>query len=175
MKILKFPELRQTYNYDCGAKAIQTVLAYYGIDEREEVIIKLAKTKKSGTYINGIVNALKKYDLKTKVKNLTIEDLKKYIDKGNPVILVLQAWTDKKKINWKKDWLDGHYVVAIGYDKSKIYFADPSSILRTYLSYKELKDRWHDKDVGGKKYVNYGIIVYGKKPKFDFKKIIHMD
>jgi len=40
MKILDFPELRQTFNYDCGAKALQSVLAYYGIDIREEEIIK---------------------------------------------------------------------------------------------------------------------------------------
>jgi predicted double-glycine peptidase len=35
MKILKIPELRQAYVYDCGANAVQSVLEYYGIDIKE--------------------------------------------------------------------------------------------------------------------------------------------
>jgi len=46
MKILEFPELRQTYEYDCGANALQGILAYYGMEIREELIIKSAKTNK---------------------------------------------------------------------------------------------------------------------------------
>lgn len=175
MKILVFPELRQTYNYDCGAKAAHAILAYYGIDVRESEIIKISHTTRAGTPLRGIIKTMKKHGLKCQAGAMTIDKIKKYIDKKIPVLLVLQAWTDKKRINWEKDWIDGHYVVAIGYDRSKIYFEDPSSIMRTYLTNRELIKRWHDVDTDGKKYINYGLAVYGKKNKFSLKKSIHMD
>jgi len=80
---------------------------------------------------------------------------------------------NKKKINWQNNWSDGHYVVAIGFDKNKIYFADPSSIYKTYLTYKELEERWHDQDINDKKYINYGIAVMGKS-NYKYSKTIHM-
>ena len=107
---------------------------------------------------------------------MDIGQVKNYIDKKFPVILLIQAWPDKKVKDWKNDWIDGHYVVAIGYDKNKIYFEDPSSSLRTYLYYKELEERWHDIDLkkNKKKYNHLGIVVMGKK-KFCEHKAIHMD
>ena len=174
MKLLPFPKLRQTYGYDCGAVAIESILGYYGLEIREGVLLKLAKTTKSGTYPPNVIKTLEKYGLKCHVGEFTILDIKKYIDKKIPIILLIQAWTEKKKINWEKDWNDGHYVVAIGYDKKRIYFEDPSSLARTYLNYKELEKRWHDKDKYGKSYINFGIAVYGKKPKFNPSKKIHM-
>jgi len=175
MKMLTFPELRQTYSYDCGAKAAHAVLAYYGIDARESDVIKEAGTTRAGTPIRGIAKVMRKNGLKCKAKPMTIEEVKKSIDLKRPVILVLQAWTEKKNIDWKKDWADGHYVVAIGYDRRRMYFEDPSSVLRTYLNYRELAERWHDVDTDNKKYVNYGIIIYGKRPRYSLKKRIHMD
>ena len=174
MKILDFPELIQTYKYDCGAKALNAVLEYYGIDVSEGEIMKIAGTdKKSGTPIEGVLKVLKKYKLKFEAGTLKISQIKRYINKKIPVILILQAWSSDKKVLWEKNWGDGHYVIAIGYDKKKIYFEDPYSVFRTYLTYKELDKRWHDKNKG-KKYIHYGIAVYGKKPKFDSNKKIHM-
>ncbi|MFH1311120.1 MAG: cysteine peptidase family C39 domain-containing protein [Nanoarchaeota archaeon] len=175
MKILMFPNLRQAYEYDCGANVTQSILDYYGIDAKESEIIKIAGTTRVGTSIKGIIKTLKKFGLKTKKGELTINQIKQYIDKKIPVILVIQAWTENKKVNWEKDWKDGHYVVVIGYDKHKFYFEDPASELRTYLTYKELDKRWHDMDVKRKKYVHFGIAVYGKKPAYSFKKKIHME
>jgi ABC-type bacteriocin/lantibiotic exporter with double-glycine peptidase domain len=163
MKIKYFPNLRQTYGYDCGAQVLQAVLAYYGIDINEGEIMKLAGTTKQGTSVAKIKEVAKKHGLKIDFKEMNIEDVKKYIDKKIPVILLLQAWTSKSNADWKNDWQDGHYAIAIGYDKKGIYFEDPSSIFRTFLSYNELKDRWHDKD-NKIKYVNYGMAIYGKKP-----------
>ncbi|MBU1179589.1 C39 family peptidase [Patescibacteria group bacterium] len=175
MKILEFPELRQAYNYDCGASAIQSVLVYYGIDEEEDVIMKKAgTTKRAGTPIKRMIKTLNSYGLKCKAGPMTTEQVKKFIDKGHPVILDVQAWNEKKKIDWASDWADGHYVVAIGYDSKKIYFEDPATISRAFLTYKELEKRWHDKDTDGKKYANYGIAVYGKPVKYNIKKAVHM-
>lgn len=175
MKILNLPQLRQTFNYDCGAKALQSVLVYYGFEIREDHIIKKAGTHKWGTPIKGIKKVIKEYGLKCTAKEMTIDHLKRYIDKNIPVILVLQAWRNKKKIGWEKDWIDGHYVVAIGYEKDKILFQDPSSFEHTYLKYDELNKRWHDVDTKRKKYYHYGIAVYGKTPKYKPTKLVHMD
>lgn len=176
MKIIQLPKLHQIYEWDCGANAIQSVLAYYGIEKREEIIIKHAKTsEKHGTHINDITKTIKKFGLDLDCKTMTIKDLKKYIDKNIPIIVLLQAWSDKKEVDWENSWDNGHYVIAIGYNNDKIIFEDPSSFNRTYLKNDELEVRWHDIDKNGKKYIHYGVAVYGKKPSFNQNKIIHMD
>jgi len=161
MVMLDFPRLRQVHKYDCGAIVTQAILEYYGKDIREDKIIKLEKTKRGGTSIGRIIFAFRKYKLKQISGRFTISEVKKFISKGHPVILVLQAWDVKNKdkwenwmevdfrkdlvkVNWSKVWKDGHYVIAIGYDKNKMYFADPGSIFKEYLTFKELMDRWHD-------------------------------
>lgn len=176
MKIIQLPKLSQTYEWDCGANAIQSVLVYYGIEERGEIFIKHAKTlEEHGTDIKDLTKTIKKFGLDLDCRVMTIKDLKKYIDKNIPIIILLQAWSSKKNIDWKNSWNNGHYVVAIGYTKEKIIFEDPYSFHRTYLKNEELEDRWHDMDRKGKKYLHYGVAVYGRKPSFDRNKIIHMD
>src|SRR3989339_795185 len=138
MKILDFPKLRQTYEYDCGANALQAVLAYYGIELSEEILMKDAKTNsKKGTAIKGILKTLDEFKLKYDSKSMTIKELQNYID------------------------------------KNKIFFDDPHSFERTFLEDKELKIKWHAKE-GNKDITNHGIAVFGKKPVYDSKKIIHM-
>jgi ABC-type bacteriocin/lantibiotic exporter with double-glycine peptidase domain len=175
MKLIDFPRGRQTYGYDCGAKALQMVLVYYGIELREDKIIKMAKTTTAGTPIAGILHVAEKYGLHAEAKQMTIDDLKKYISHKKPVILVLQAWTEKDHVNWKKDWADGHYVVAVGYDRKRIYFEDPAAFLRTYIPIKDLMARWHDVDTEGKKYFNYGIVFHGLRHKFEEDKFEKME
>lgn len=176
MKILDFPEIKQTFKYDCGACALESVFSYYGLDVFENEIIEVAKTVSgSGTSIYGMLHAVTHFGLKVDLKTLSIKELKKYINKKVPVILRIQAWTSKENVDWEKDWKDGHYVVAIGYDKEKIYFEDPWSIKRTFLSYEELEKRWHDIDIDGKKYCNYGIVIRGKRKGYDLNKAVHMD
>jgi len=175
MKFLIFPEERQTYNYDCWAKATQSILNYYGIDVRENIVMKTTKTTKDGTFMLGIEKVIHDNWLKTTTEKMTVSKIKKYIDKKIPVIVVLQARTDKIHVNRKEDRVDGHYVVAIWYDKTKIYFEDPASIFRTYLFFKEFKERRHDRDSNGKEYYHYGIAVYGKKPAYNLVKKVHME
>lgn len=125
--------------------------------------------------IEGIVETVKEYGLKYFSKKTTIPEIKDFINKYIPVIVVSQAWTKKVDIDWRNDWEDGYYVTAIGYDKDKIYFKDPSSFERVFLYYNEFKDRWHDVDVNGKKFINHGIAIYGKENTFNLEKIIHLD
>lgn len=96
MRILDFPQFPQTYEYDCGAKALQSVFVYYGINDREGVLMKELKTSKKGTSVKSIETAAKKRGFKIDAQKMEIIDLKKYIDKKIPIILPLQAWGEKK-------------------------------------------------------------------------------
>jgi len=177
MHILEFPEFRQTFDYDCGAKSLEAILAYYGINANEIDLINLAGTNDDhGTPINGIKKVARHFGFKVAIKAMTIAEIKKYLDQDKPVLLMLQAWSKQKIKNWKKHWDHGHFVVAVGYDKDKIYFEDPYVNVKTYLTYKELLQRWHDIDTRSQiKYNNLGILFYGKRKKYSANKIIHMD
>lgn len=176
MRTLKFPNFRQSTEYDCGATAMQAVLAYYGHDVRLEAVQKAAGTNKTGTRIKGLIQAARKYGLKAEAKTMTATELQRYIDRGIPVILPVQAWPTKKIITWKNEWKYGHYVIGIGYNTQRIYFEDPSSITRTYLTYKELEERWHDQSYEGVRYEHIGIAIEGnRRGRYDPDKVIHMD
>jgi ABC-type bacteriocin/lantibiotic exporter with double-glycine peptidase domain len=177
MKIINFPQLRQSFDYDCGAEALRGILAYYGIDEELNKLIKYAKTtKKHGTQFNGIERVLKKYNLKFEQKQMSIIELEKYLDKNIPVILLVQAWPEKKGKDLKDRWDSGHFVIAIGYTDTEIIFEDPAVLHKTSLDMNELLDRWHgierkkDKKI---KLENVGVAVYGE-PKYEHGKIIKM-
>ncbi len=177
MKWIDFPSLRQTFEYDCGAKAMHACLSYYGVNTNEYDILRIARTSaRTGTSLHGMLAVAKHFKLKVKVEEMDLETLKRYIDRKMPVILLLQAWSKRKIKDWKNHWNDGHYVVAIGYDQERLYFDDPYSVLRTYLSYKELEERWHgcgDSKMDRRYHV--GIIVQGKKNKYSSTKAVHMD
>ena len=49
MKIIEYPETRQVFYFDCGADALVSLLVFAGIEEREDRIMLLAGTTKSGT------------------------------------------------------------------------------------------------------------------------------
>lgn len=171
-----FPFKRQIYSYDCGASCMEAVLTHYGYDEREDYIMKIAKTDKYGTSIEGLMKVAKKFGLKYKTQeNMTIDDLKKCINSRRPCITPIQAWGSNAKKNWEDGWRHGHYVVPIGYDNKNVYFEDPASHYRTFLSYQEMERRWHDKDAGGRKLIHFGIMFYGKPERFDDDEMIHMD
>jgi hypothetical protein len=175
MKILDFPDSRQSVEFSCGASALQSILLYYGIDRIENKIKKsIGSSPKSGSSITKIKEYIKDNGLKYASGKMSIEDIKSYINKNIPVLITIQAWKNKK-VDYKKSWKNGHYVVAIGYDGDDIIFDDPSiHSRRGKLSSKELLKRWHDID-GNKKIENYGIAVFGKKPKFDKDKIIKIE
>lgn len=179
-KILEFPTVRQTYEHDCGAAALQLVLAYYGIDDRVDSLMELTgTTKKDGTPISGILRVLKKNGLKVVSKKMTIIEVQRFIDKKVPVIMALQAWPldweTVKERDWESYWDDGHYAVAIGYDKKNMYFADPADFSRMFIPFEELARRWHDIDSKNKKYIHHGVAVYGKKPMYSLRRAVHMD
>jgi predicted double-glycine peptidase len=180
---LDFPELRQATSYTCGVTALQQVLIYYGIEKREDELMSLLATKKTsiiehGTKMSKIVEVAVYFGLEAYIlKNSNIKEIKTLIDKGIPPILLIQAWRDYSvdNLDWNKDYKDGHYVVAVGYNDTSLFFEDPSSVNRTYLTFEEFETRWHDaSDDNIHKYNHYAVIIKGEK-KFSSTNIIHMD
>lgn len=162
---MTFPSKLQKYDNDCGVACMEAVLTFFGFSELEDgEVMKIAKTDKTGTSIRGLARVARNYDLKyKKFQNLTIDELQKCINKHLPVIIPIQAYSRKPNFKYCQSWNHGHYVIPIGYDDKRIYFQDPSSKSRTFLTYEELNDRWHDREATGRKLYHFGMIIYGKK------------
>jgi len=168
---------RQATDYTCCAAALQSVMAYYGDELREDVLSRLLKCNpKDGTKYSAMTKLAQERGYEVKVlSQCSIEKLKSTLDEGKPVICAIQAWPDKPGINFSNDWDDGHYVVAIGYDSSKIYFMDPSTLGNyTYIPEKEFLKRWHDVD-GKTKLRNFGIVASKGRPKYDRREIKRLE
>jgi predicted double-glycine peptidase len=178
-KLLDFPDTRQSYGYSCGPGAVQVVMAYYGEDFHESTLINLLKTDTSeGTFVRDINRFFHYNGLETDLReNMTIDDLCRYIDRGIPVIILIQAWGNKSDLvkGYKDCWNDGHFVVVTGYSKDNILFSDPSLYTTGYIPKAELNLRWHDLDEITKKTYHLGLAVYGKKPTFRKDEIVRIE
>jgi len=159
---------RQTYDFDCGAKALQTVMAYYGIDIREDELISELGTGRDGTRVDRMISVARDKGFSVKANQyFSIRELKHYIDEGHPVIVLLQAWSDRYMTlkDWRNNYEDGHYAVVIGYAKGVLLFEDPASFHRTWLREYEFMARWHDQDLEHDiKYEQLGIVLLGREP-----------
>ena len=170
---IPLPDVFQETNYSCGAAALASLFNYYSkgpIDERQ--IGQLMGMTKSGTDPYQIVSAVKKVKLRYKeYRNMNITKLKRSIYLKRPVMIMLQAWGNKQKYeSCGNNCKDGHWLIAIGYDKENFYFEDPS-LYRTvgYIRINELDSRWHDVESYSSKDTkvhftdHYGIAIWGNR------------
>jgi ABC-type bacteriocin/lantibiotic exporter with double-glycine peptidase domain len=175
--MIDLPSGRQTFNYDCGAKALQMVMAYYGVEIREDELMAQLGCSPAGTPVKSMMAVAEKYGFEVEASSrISLEALKQFVDLGYPVIILLQAWADRymNLDDWKEDADDGHYVVVIHYIKDIIVFEDPSSFHRTWLSEEELLARWHDTEPEtGECIERFAMVLKGKEP--SGKKIEHMN
>ncbi len=161
--IIKIPMTRQATNYTCGVAALQSVLMFYGDEFLESDLAKLLKANpQEGTAYAEMkrFSESKGYNVQV-YKDMKVSELKELLDAGKPVICLIQAWPERK-VNYKTDWDDGHYVVAIGYDDGNVYFMDPSTLGNyTYIPTDEFLTRWHDMD-SKVKLNHFGMVVQKK-------------
>jgi len=168
---------RQTFDFDCGAKALQTVMAYYGIDIREDELFKELGTGKDGIRVDKMISVAEARGFRVEARQgWTLREVKRYIDEGHPVIVLLQAWADRYMTlkDWRNVYDDGHYVVVIGHARGVLLFEDPASFRRTWLREYEFLARWHDLDSSrNRKYEQFGMVLLGKEPMMHVPE--HMD
>ena len=167
------PDVRQSTSYSCGAAALQAVLAYWGVSEREDrLMARLRTSPEQGTSPDNIIRVAREYDLEAGLKEgLGLADLEAGLREGWTVIVDLQAWRESAAAPWTETWDDGHYVVLLGVDEANLYFEDPSLLgARGSIPKREFLDRWHDYegdaplDAGDRKYVHAAIFIRGDHP-----------
>jgi predicted double-glycine peptidase len=153
------PDIRQQKDYTCGSAALMAIAKLHGVGpDKEKQFEKLLKSNsESGTDPENIIKIGKKLGLNPVAKvGMTLKQLMGHLDKKRPVICTMQAWGEPDNYHNSED---GHYVVAIGYTKDRIYFEDPSlEGLRGYLNYDEFDKRWHDVDSHGHDCRHLGIV-----------------
>ncbi|MDF1667491.1 MAG: peptidase C39 family protein, partial [Planctomycetota bacterium] len=139
------PDVVQKTDYSCGCAALQSVLAYWGIDLSEKQITKDAKVDPNvGAELEDLAKvAIAQGCVAVLKEKWTLKDLYKELKAKRPVIVLIQAWRENKKLAWKDDWDDGHYVVVIGMDRKNVYVEDPSlEDARGKIPLKEFVERW---------------------------------
>lgn len=143
----------QETEYTCGPAALKLILQDYNIRCSEKVLAELAGTnKKTGTTFVGLQKALAKMEVPVSFSSSNIDKLRAHIRSGGMAIVGIQAWADKEqsKEEYAEDWENGHYVVPVKIDNSKISFADPYIGEVVEMPIKEFESRWHVKQLGKK-------------------------
>ena len=160
--------IRQISDFDCGAAALQVVMEYYGVEMRGDKIRKELKTDQDGTDYVNMVALAEKYGFQVFASDgVSLEQLKRFVNDGYPVIVMVQAWADRYMTlaEWKTEYDHGHYVVVIGLEDNIITFEDPGESHRTWLTEREFLARWHDMDTKtGKKLEQFAMVLMGKQP-----------
>lgn len=132
MKLLKFPNLRQSTDYTCGITVIQAMCAYYGLNFRDDEIIKIVKpSTMTGVPVQNIVYFLNDVGISARQERLSVDDVIRLINDETPPIIMVKAYGEF------------HYVVPIGYDDNRIFFMDPSTFLTSYIDIVEFEDRFY--------------------------------
>jgi predicted double-glycine peptidase len=145
--------VRQRRGFSCGAAVTLTVLRYWSHEkyigvEEDALYPALKTTDARGTEPEPMAALLKLNGLDADYRygEVSIADLERAVDARQPPILDLQAWRDHDA-PWRETWDAGHYVVMVGYDDERVFFADPSTTTPhgyVFLPRGELEERWHD-------------------------------
>jgi predicted double-glycine peptidase len=177
--MIALPIGRQTFDFDCGAKALQIVMAYYGMDISEGDLINELRCDTNGTPVQNMVSVAETKGFRVIWKcGFTLEKVKQLVDEKHPVIVLVQAWAQRYMTleDWRADNDDGHYVIVIGHHGGIIVFEDPSSFHRTWMTEEEFSARWHDVDPRTRQSLeNFGMVLLGKKSAPPQDRFEHMD
>lgn len=118
LSLIKVKYYREEKTYTCGPAALKIAFSHFGKHFSEKELVKFSGgIKVSGTTFEQMKKIAKKAGFRVVVAKTgnTWRDLQKFIDMGLPVIVDFRCYGD------------GHYSVAVGYDKKHIYIMDPAS------------------------------------------------
>ena len=103
---IQAPDTRQGEDYTCIASALQAVCGFFGLDSEEEYqYVEDMKMGRGGSNPAHIIRAAKKYGLNYKeYRSMSITQLKKSLDEGKAVIIMIQAWPYYPSVNYKTYW-----------------------------------------------------------------------
>lgn len=161
-QLLDVPDIRQEFDYDCGAAACLAIANYFRIGPQSlgEMRDILNTEKKNGTELIRMIDFFNANGLSvTSGQGWTIEDLKQFFLAKMPVICAIQAYGSPADERANRS---GHYVVVIGLALGQIVLQDPSSG-RRIVPELDFESVWHDKDENENILKKFGIAV-GRKP-----------
>lgn len=159
---VELPNVVQQRDHTCGAACLLSIIAFYGAGEpsEDEIAVAMGMTER-GSDPAHLLAAAAHYGLRhQEYRPMSDHQLRACLDRRRPVVIMLQAWGDRA--SYVDHWTDGHWVVAIGYDRTGVYFEDPSiECMRGYLPYADLAERWHDVDGPDDVHVErYGLALW---------------
>lgn len=165
------PLVIQRADHTCGAAALLAVCRYFDVGATTEAdVVAAMRFGVEGSDPAHLVRAIRRFGLRWEEhRGMTDAALRACLDRGRPVILMLQAWGDRARYRhyYRDHWRDGHWVVAIGYDAEGLYVEDPLLAgARGFVSYAALADRWHDVEGPTRRRVHrYGVAVWSRRPR----------
>ncbi len=144
-----------------------SVCRYFGVgpDTLDEFVEVLGTNERTGTYYKNIVAYARRMGLDAYSEyDMTAEQLQDLVSTGSPVICSIQAHANDPSVYDDPDSNeDGHYVVAVGFDRENIYFMDPSiRNRRGFLTWRDFEKRWHENEATPDEpevYQHHGIII----------------
>ena len=160
---LVVPARPQKKDYTCGAAALRSAFAAFGVTYNEEELEKALKTSKTnGVDGDTMAEVADRLGLDIDViENMSISDIKKYTHKKWPVMITYQSGNDDK--DWENEWDEGHFAIITKVDGTILEFTDPAN--KSGFSKMEIEDfesRWHEED-SGKKHMQWGMVIKGIK------------
>jgi uncharacterized protein len=151
--VVRVPLVQQKQDFSCGAAATLLLLRYWCVEaylqvDESALYGPLETTRARGTEPGPMAALLSQNGLDAHYRygSVTLQELERAVDAGEPPIVCLQAWTDHGA-PWRDTWDAGHYVVLVGQDERHLFFADPSRAAPggyAFLPRAELEERWHD-------------------------------
>jgi predicted double-glycine peptidase/uncharacterized membrane protein len=165
-------QTRQHTEYSCGASALQAVMHFWGksVDE-EDLMVMLGTTPEEGTYPEDMVRVARSQGLEAELRaNLTIDDVARVTARGEPVIVLGQAWRSQNSgaTSMADDWDDGHWFIVLGVDDEYVYVEDPYARMGKGFQPREaFEERWHNVMGGDRskpEQIHMGIFIRGDQP-----------
>jgi predicted double-glycine peptidase len=165
-KQLLLPITPQLKSFTCGCAIIKSIIEWNDHNDYDEKdIAKIVKADpKFGTKQREIFKFFKKNGYQAFYKqNLKLQDLFDLLDQKQPVITCIQAWSEKKNVDYSTEVNSGHYVIVVGYDLNAniVVFMDPA-IEHYYgvLTIEDFKQRWRGYPKDGLD--QFGMVVIGR-------------
>lgn len=168
---LPVPIVPQTADFSCGSACLLACLLYWKgnsltVEREPELWGALNMDPTSGVEADRIAAVARRFGLlAASMQNMTVDALRGHLERGETVILCLQAWRDNGAEAYRSDWEDAHFVVLVGLDSMNAYFMDP--MMRAsygWMSTVALHERWHSPDARGGAQHQVGIMIRGSVP-----------
>lgn len=158
----------QETDHTCGAAALMSIASYYGVGPRDEAaVVRDMGFGEAGSDPAHVRRAATRYGLQVhEYRPMSDRQLVRCLDRGRPVLMMLQAWPDEPPpAGFANVWDSGHWVVAVGHDAKGVVFADPSlEGARGFLAWDALAERWHDIEGDDEhRVVRYGVAIWRQR------------